>query len=225
MPEKFNFVVTTQKTPFDIKNGVVLGKKGEVVCVVHNAGHNNRLFPNGIKFEPPPKFEASLNGEFWGITVFFNLSGNKNKIKIYRKFREFSKKQGLKLLAVEAVFKNAPFELEKDDAEIIIQLRTNSILWQKERMFNEALSKLPKSCDKIVWIDCDIIFSNKNWVKETSELLQSYFVIQPFQYSIRLPKEIDYIAPEKLFFQILSMTRDINRSAQGIAFRRRQKIF
>lgn len=127
---------------------------------------------------------------FWGITTFFNPAGYKNKYENYKKFRESSKKQGLNLLAVELVFGNEPFVLKKGDAEKLIQIRggRENIMWQKEALLNIAFENLPKECDKFAWLDCDIIFENNNWVKETSRLLNDYYIVQPFSKCIRLKK-------------------------------------
>src|SRR3989339_7040 len=136
----------------------------------------------------PPIFEEILTGAFWGITVFFNPTGYKNKIENYRRFRESSKKQGLNLLCVELAFGGKNFEVSKEDADILVQLRGGDILWQKERLLNIGLERLPKDCDKIAWLDCDIIFENDNWLKETSQLLKKYVIIQPFSFCVRLPE-------------------------------------
>jgi len=145
---------------------------------------------NKESFAKVPEFRKKLTGSFWGITTFFNPINYKNKIKNYKIFRKCSKMQGLKLLTVELAYGNSPFELNKDDADILIQLRTgkNNIFWQRERLLNIGLEHLPKDCDKIAWVDCDIIFANNNWVKETSDLLNKYKIIQPFSISVKVSK-------------------------------------
>jgi len=132
-----------------------------------------------------------LPGTIWGITTFFNPAGYKNKKENYDKFRESSKKQGLKLVTVELEFGDYPFELNEDDADIVIHVRgkKENLLWQKEKLLNIGLKKIPKNCDKVVWIDCDIIFENDFWVKETSELLEKYAVVQPFSCIFNLPQK------------------------------------
>jgi len=135
-----------------------------------------------------PEFPEKLPGTFWGITVFFNPAGYKNKIENYKKFRVSSKKQGLNLLCVELVFGGRDFELKKEDADILIQLSGGSVLWQKERLLNIGLENLPDDCDKFAWLDCDIIFENNNWIKNVSRLLEKYIVVQPFSFCVRLPE-------------------------------------
>lgn len=61
-------------------------------------------------------------------------------------------------------------------------------MWQKERILNLALRKIPLSCKKVAWLDCDILFKNSNWAVEASKLLDDYPVIQLFENVIRIPK-------------------------------------
>jgi len=180
-----------------------------------------------------------LPGSFWGITAFYNPAGYRNKCGLYRIFRENSKKQGLNLLTVELVFDKAPFELGPADAEILIQIRgdKNNILWQKERLLNIALENLPVDCDKISWLDGDILFKNNDWITQTSRLLEQFAVVQPFSLSVRLPRgvtDIDLLkANDKIYEKregvAYSFTHHIedflNKGHSGFAWAARRSIF
>ena len=140
-----------------------------------------------------PKFPEKLSGTIWGITTFFNPLQHKNKKENYDVFRSSSSKQGLKLVCVELAFGDKPFELTKDDADVLVQIRGKDVMWQKERLMNIALDYLPNDCNKIIWIDCDILFENGSWVKETAKLLESYNVVQCFSQIVRLSKGVKRI--------------------------------
>ncbi len=221
LPSKYNFCLITRENGFEVIKNKIYDENKELVNIIHNNGNDSRVFPNGMqdikKLHFISKFPKKLPGSFWGITAFFNPVGYKNKYENYKIFRESSKKQGLNLIAVELAFKNKQFELKKEDAEILIQLRAedNNILWQKERLINIGIEKLPKDCDKFAWLDADIIFCNNEWVKETCKLLENYAIIQPFEYSIRLPKGIYNLNPEKI---ILGSEIELeNFKSRGIA--------
>ncbi|MDQ3076897.1 MAG: hypothetical protein M3Q63_02490 [bacterium] len=145
------------------------------------------------------------NQSLWGITTFFNPEHYNNKHSNYRVFREHSKRQGLNLVTVELAFGNAPFELTQKDADILIQIRgtQKNILWQKERLLHIALSYVPLTCTKIVWLDCDLIFKNDAWIKETSEKLDVFFAVQPFEASVRLKKGLQSIDENTIQFGFL----------------------
>ena len=175
-----------------------------------------------------PVFPKKLSGSFWGITTFFNPEKYKTKLENYKKFRESNKKQGLKLLAVELVLGDNSFELTNNDADILIQLRLDkkNVLWHKESLFNIGLKNLPKDCDKVAWIDCDIIFKNDDWINDFSKLLEKYKVLQGFSHIIRLSKGMNDIdlskvkdgkkENEKSFGQTYSLvTNKIQRDYSG----------
>ena len=162
--------------------------------------------------------KENLPGSFWGITTFFNPVGYKNKYANYRLFRESLNRQGLKLLAVEVVFSCKDFELKEGyDADILVQIIAdkNNIMWQKERMLNIGLNNLPKDCDKVTWLDCDVIFKNNNWVEETSKMLLDYKVVQPFKWAVRLPKGLLDTNPDDLLIGSLVGQR-MNNITMGV---------
>ena len=194
LPQKYDFSLESNPNQFYIKDGLFYDQNNQLILLVHNSGSSTRLFPKGRKsMKLIPMFHKNFPGEFWGITAFFNPADFKNKIKNYKIFREKSKKQGLKLLTVELAFGNKKFELKKTDADILIQLRSETVMWQKERLLNIGLENLPENCDKFAWLDSDIIFCNENWVKETAELLEFYAVVQPFESVMRMPKNTSNI--------------------------------
>ncbi|MFH1726901.1 MAG: hypothetical protein ABIA04_00595 [Pseudomonadota bacterium] len=127
---------------------------------------------------------------FWGITTYFSYSKNDIRYKNYQIFRENSKKQGLQLITIELAKTNKSFQLIKEkDAEILIQLKSDSVLWQKERFLNIALNKLPKTCKYVCAIDCDIVINDKNWISKSIEALKKHKAIQPFKYAILMKKD------------------------------------
>ena len=128
----------------------------------------------------PYKIQERLIGSIWGITTFFNSQRYTNKLANYRKFRKMSQKQGLRLITVELAFGNRAFELFSQDSDLLVQVRSNAVIWHKERLLNIGLMNLPLDCDKVIWVDADTIFDNDNWVEETARLLEEYVVVQAF---------------------------------------------
>jgi len=90
----------------------------------------------------------------WGITCYFNPVGYRRRLDNYRIFRQRLK---VPLVAVELSF-DKKFQLASADADILVQLHGSAVLWQKERLLNVALKSLPQVCDKVAWLDCDIVF-------------------------------------------------------------------
>ena len=121
---------------------------------------------------------------FWAITSYFNFMGNRSRRDNYRKFRRRLK---LPLMTIE-LSHDASFELNSNDAEVLVQVRGRDVLWQKERLLNVALAQLPSACSKVAWLDCDIIFSSDDWIGHTEELLKQVALVQPFSRLIHLDR-------------------------------------
>jgi glycosyltransferase involved in cell wall biosynthesis len=128
-----------------------------------------------------------LNGELWGLTSYFNPAGYSNRLEHARRFSAEVRRQGLKLLIVELAFGNEDFALGDGLADQHVRLKTNTVLWQKERLLNIGLDHLPDTCDKVAWLDADILFENDAWVRETGSLLNEYVVVQPYDVAWWLP--------------------------------------
>jgi hypothetical protein len=143
---------------------------------------DDEAFAQGVPTQP-----ARLEGEMWGITTYFNPAGYENRWAHLRLFAERVRRQGLKLLIVELAFDDAAPRLDCSIADRLVRVRSDSVLWQKERLLNIALEALPDSCDKIAWLDGDILFENEDWIGETSRLLETYVVVQPFHTAWYLP--------------------------------------
>ena len=102
------------------------------------------------KIEAPSRREAD---GLWAITAYFNPMRYRRKYANYQLFRE---RLEVPLVAVELAY-GPEFELGEGDAEVLLKLRGRDILWQKERLLNVAFQALPSSCDKVAWVDCDVI--------------------------------------------------------------------
>jgi len=175
------------------RNGVLTEEQAKVHWQKYGWKEDRIFF---IKDQTSIQFPQVLPGEIWGIAAYFNPAGYRNKLTNYRLFRKSSMQQGLKLLVVELAFGNRAFELDRQDAEQLIQIRGTDqhMMWQKEALLNIALKNLPAVCDKVVWIDTDILFQNDEWVNETAKLLETYKVVQPYETAVRMPKgETDFI--------------------------------
>ena len=117
-------------------------------------------------------------GDLWAITAYFNPLRFRRRLSNYRVFR---KRLNVPLVAVELAF-GSEFELRDEDADILVQLRGGAVLWQKERLLNLALQALPRSCSKVAWLDCDIVFQAPHWPEAASRLLDRSAIVQLFSH-------------------------------------------
>lgn len=130
--------------------------------------------------------------EFWCVTTFFNPARYKSLLKNHHIFAENLKRQGVNLLTVEMAFGDAEFEIST--THNVLQLRGNSIMWQKERLINYAVSNLPSQCKYFAWLDCDVLFSDDNWAESAVERLKKHQMVQ-------LYKKVFYLPPGHTSYQ------------------------
>lgn len=125
--------------------------------------------------------------ELWVITVYYNPCGYKSRRSTYDAFIYTMRQSGINVLTIECAFGDDSFDLP--ELQEVIKIRSSSLLWQKERLINIGAAYLPKSCMYVAWIDCDVVFENQNWARETCELLsESCTVVQLWETCLRLGK-------------------------------------
>jgi hypothetical protein len=130
---------------------------------------------------PPARL---LGHDLWAITSYFNPVRYRRRLQNFRIFRE---RLGLPLVVVELTY-GSGFELQEQDADILIQLRGGAVLWQKERLLNLALKALPSDCRNVAWLDCDVLFGSADWAESAVQLLDRFAIIQLF-------KNVHYMPP------------------------------
>ena len=132
------------------------------------------------------KRDSHIKPKLAVITTFFNPNDYINLKRNYMIFSEKIKEK-CDLFPIELSF-NGEFFIE-DENSIRISGNDRNIMWQKERLLNLALERLPKKYTNVAWIDCDILFENEDWVEDCNEMLQKYKVVQLYQSANRLGAE------------------------------------
>ena len=128
----------------------------------------------------------------WAITSYFNPSGFRRRLENYRIFRS---RLPVPLLCVELSFTDR-FELGPADADTLIQLRGQAVLWQKERLLNVGLRALPATCEAVAWVDCDVVFETAEWPQRAVEALRDYRLVQLFHARCNLERTAGSDRPE-----------------------------
>jgi hypothetical protein len=116
--------------------------------------------------------------DLWVVTCYFNPQSYATRLENYHRFKAAFERSEARFIVVECAFDNQPFVLPGSN---VIRLRASDVMWQKERLLNFAISKLPPECQKVAWLDCDILFQDPAWLVQTSKLLDDFALIQPFQ--------------------------------------------
>lgn len=126
------------------------------------------------------------------ITCYFNPAGLSRKLENYRIFRRHL---AVPLACVELSF-TGRYELTSADAEILIQIPGQAVLWQKERLLNVALRAVPASYARIAWLDCDLIFEDASWPDSADRALRSHRLVHLFHTRCNLARPGPADAPD-----------------------------
>jgi hypothetical protein len=116
------------------------------------------------------------HSRLWALTCLFNPQRYRRRVANYRVFR---RNLGVPLVAVEMSF-DGRFELEEDDADILVRVEGGDVLWQKERLLNFGVSRLPPECRAVAVLDCDIVFENAAWPARALDCLERSPAVQLF---------------------------------------------
>lgn len=112
------------------------------------------------------------------VTCFFNPTNSIRRIKNFNLFIESVKKSGVHILVVELAFHSRDHEINH---EHVIQLRSNDIMWHKERLLNIGIQRLiEEGYEKIAWLDADIKFQTPDWPEVISATLEECNLCQVF---------------------------------------------
>ncbi len=141
-----------------------------------------------------------MRNRLWAISTYYNYSASPYRTSNLRMFRQ---KLQIPLILVEYSL-NEQFRLGPEVADIHVSISGSSLLWQKERLLNQALQHIPDDCEAIAWIDGDLIFPCAEWVDDCLNKLSRYRMVQLFDKVIHLPEgTVDYTQhrSDQLFFE------------------------
>lgn len=130
------------------------------------------------------------------ITPIFNPYRFQSRARLYKDFAKHMEMSGVTLFTVEAAFGDHDYEVTEPNNPLNLQLRTNAILWHKERMINVGMKRLRQvypTCKFVAWVDADVTFSNGDWAAESVHKLMHHPVIQPFATAVSLDSKEDYL--------------------------------
>jgi len=127
----------------------------------------------------------------WAITSYFNPIGYRTRLANYRMFW---KHLNVPLLTVEQGH-HGRFQLDRNDATVLVQIPSRDVMWQKERLLNLALERLPSDCHTVAWLDSDILFEREDWPERGLRALERAAMVQLFSRAYYLRREVDFAGP------------------------------
>ena len=124
----------------------------------------------------------------WTVAAYFNPVGYRRRLENYRAFR---RNLQTPLLTVELARVGA-HQLNAGDADILVSLTGEDRIWQKERLINIGVARLPAHVRYVAWIDADLIFDDPDWpAAAKAGLDENGGMVQLFDTVSHLPKDLD----------------------------------
>lgn len=128
-----------------------------------------------------------LPGKLWVILPYFNPFKQYDVLQNFMQCYYMISRQTSNIIAVELADGDGDLHWLVDDKHLILE-KSQYSYFAKERLINCALLKLPDNCDKIMWLDADVVCLDSGWIQKICRYLENYKVIQPFKYVVRMDK-------------------------------------
>ena len=153
------------------------------------------------------------------IIPYFNPSKYLALFRNYQICTSDLKNNKVEYLTIELSFDG---EYDIPTSEPVIQLRSDSIMWQKERLINFGVSQLPSQYTKFAWVDCDVLFESPDWLEQAKKKLDEVDIIQLFKRVFYLPNgDKSYQGRHQIMVQGVIWQ---NRTHRNWLERRREKL-
>ncbi len=108
--------------------------------------------------------------------VLFNPAQTKRILMNYFYVRSLFAQQGLPVFTLELLY-----EGRKPEVSDAFHVNANSYMFHKENLYRILEKKLPSCYTKLAFLDADIYFQDKSWYSKTSQLLNTFDIVQPFE--------------------------------------------
>lgn len=147
--------------------------------------HHGRLFAEAARrpsSPASPQAEPATIKRLVAITTYFNPCGYRRLGDNYARFAAGISQAGVSLWTAEMALDDDPFQLPESPQTLRIRgCRERHQLWQKERLLNLLIERLPADVDAVAWIDADVLFLNPDWPAATCQALSRLAVVQLFE--------------------------------------------
>jgi hypothetical protein len=120
------------------------------------------------------------------VACYFNPQQNPYRLKAFKEFYKSIKHLNHEI--VECVVEGTEPELIGKFPNIK-RIDTKNLLWHKESLLNNLIAGLDRKYKYVLWVDADVIFTNKNWLLDSVAELKDNAIIQPFEYCVHLEKD------------------------------------
>jgi hypothetical protein len=136
---------------------------------------------------------------FCVIATVYNPVSFQSRYNSYIQFEQHMSSFGVYLITIELVVGNQSFKVTQANNSRHLQFKTDDILWYKENLINIGIKRSPDHCKYIAWIDLEVEFLNKNWIRETISSLKNSKIVQLFEIVRILGPNLEVLDTQKAY--------------------------
>lgn len=155
-----------------------------------------------IHYEEPVKKDMAIG------LVYFNSAKSKRLLMNFLYTIEKFKMANIPTYTIE-MYMTTP---EIKDA---IHVKTDFILFQKERLCHILEKHIPEKYTKLLFIDADLVFDNLHWYTDLSNKLNTTNIVQPFTNALWLDITYKKIVKQRPSIVLYLKVGDINKYNHG----------
>jgi hypothetical protein len=147
------------------------------LCNIDNKTKKNIRNTNSIKTKLFPKnfhnivYNSPVKKDMAIGLVYFNTLGAKRLLMNYLYTVE-------KLKLAKIPYYTIEMYVHKKDIADAIHVKTDAILFQKERLCRVLEKHIPSKYTKLLFMDTDIVYDNINWYNDISAKLDNFDIVQ-----------------------------------------------
>jgi len=119
---------------------------------------------------------SSAADNFAVITCHWNPANWQSIRRNYQRFLHEMDWWGAPVFSAEIAYEGQTWASEATTFKI--SGTDANLVWQKERLLNYIVERLPEKYTKIAWIDADAIFLDPFWIEKTKTVLDEYPLVQ-----------------------------------------------
>jgi hypothetical protein len=149
-----------------------------------------------FKYRAPKKKDLAI------CYIYFNAAKSKRILMNYLYVSE-------KLKVADIPFFTIEMHTGLPEIKDAIHLKTDTILFQKERLANILVKQIPEKFTKLAFIDSDLVFENINWYNELSKKLNRFNAVQVFSKFVRLDMTFSKLIDECFSFVLKKEFGDV----------------
>lgn len=165
--------------------------------------YEHRSFDKAHKHKRHHHYHVNpLHKELMMVTMISNPIRYDSRYKLYRRFLQHMHESGATVFVCEVQTGNRTFQITEKNNPLHLQLRSDDMIWHKERAFNLSVHRISTRFPHVKYfgfIDADIEFTRKDWQEEALNQLQIYDWVQGFSTAVDIGPNGEALSTSKGF--------------------------